>query len=131
VPNGNFVRALVHALPSTRFGSRNLIGEVFAFVNWFAEPRVSYDHFAKKDFKGLEKDKTTAPRAGEQVCHFRRRVAPSDGASHRPVISPRPAPCRVVASGVAPASLCPATGAFWIDNSSRNSKQEFGVGSAR
>ena len=35
-----------------------------------------------------------------------------------------------VGSGVAPASLSPTTGAFWIDDSNRNSKQEFGVGSA-
>ena len=73
--------------------------------------------------------RTAEPRA-DLGC-FRRPVVHSDGASHPPEISPRPARFLAVGSGAVRASLCPTTGAFWIDDSNRNSSQEFGVGSAR
>src|SRR5215469_3645198 len=65
-------------------------------------------------------------RTTRDLGGFRRPVVHSDGASHPPEISPRPARCRVVASGVAPASLSQAIGAFWTGGSNRNKKQGFG-----
>jgi hypothetical protein len=69
-----------------------------------------------------ESSRTVEPPA-DFGC-FRQPVVRGDGANHPPEISPPPARFLAVGSGVAPASLSRATGAFWIDDSNRNSQQE-------